>query len=160
MADLPSWALDWLKADQSGDAGLMLATISHPAIETRRFVGDPTVTSLTSRGMQFLPAWFEVSLVNDDGKPARARFRFPNVSPEFGQTLERLVDPVEITLEVISAAHPDEPVRRYPRLQLRNITIDPGFINGELMGKDYSSEPLGTKRVTPANFQALFRRRS
>lgn len=157
MPTLPNWAPGWLLARNTADAGVILATFTHASFETIYLVRD--AAPVTSRGIVFAASFFEINLVNDDGKPPRCQMKFPNVLPEIGRRLARVVDPVEVAIEAISLAHPDEPVMRAARLQLRNVMIQPDFITGDLMGRDYSNEPLGTKTVVPARFPAMFRRR-
>lgn len=158
MPTTPSWAAAEFLSRNTGNANLVLATVRHYSFENLFLVNNPV--SIVSRGTTFLAAFFEISLLNDDSKPPRATFKFPNVDPVLGQKISGTVDPIEITLEVVSSAHLNEPIYQAPRLQLMNPVIAKDFITGDLMGRDWSAEPLGTIIVTPANFPALFRRRT
>jgi len=157
MQPLPNWAFGWLLARDNTDPGAVLATITHPSFATMRLVRDKV--PLTSRGQLYTPAAFNVNWVNDDGNPTTAQFTMPNSSPEIGRILMRIVDPVEVALEAISLAHPDEPIAQARRLQLLQVTVTAEEISGSLSGKNYANEPLGTKRVVPPRFPAMFRRR-
>lgn len=154
---LPSFAQAWLQARESADAGLALITLYHPMTETRRFVRN--TEAIVSRGDTYSPSPFEFDIPNDNDQPVRSRIRFPNVSREIGIELSRLVGSMQVTLEVISAAHPDEPICRAARLKLQNIQQQPLDLVGDLLRVDDGSETCGTIFITPARAPALFRRR-
>lgn len=152
---LPSWGEAWSMARQSDDPMLDLLTVMHPSFGVYRFVRNPV--AVTSRGQEFLPAWFDVDQVNDDGNLPRVLLSFPNVDPEIGRRLLRQPTCPEVTLEAIALSAPDEPLLVTPRLDLRSLQVGE-VITGQLMGKDHSAEPYGTITVLPSNFPALYRR--
>lgn len=154
---LPAFADAWLRAERSSDAAVLLATITHSSWETLRLAKN--TDDVVSRGLTFTKTFFNTDLVTDNDQVPRVVFSIPNIDPEIGRRISRVIDPPEVTLEVISLAYPDEPIERVARLQLRNVTINPIEVSGELWGYDYSSEPVGTIAVTPTNFPAMFRRR-
>lgn len=151
----PSWAEAWLMAKRSDDPMLDLLTVMHPAFGVYRFVRDPV--AFTSRGQVFSPAWFDVDEINDDGNLPRVMLSFPNVDPEIGRKLLRQATCPEVTVEAVALSMPDEPIKFTPRLDLRVVHVGE-VITGQLMGKDHSTEPLGTVVVLPSNFPALYRR--
>lgn len=155
MPTYPSWTAAWAMASESADPALLLVTIAHPAKETIRLVRN--TDDFTSRGETFKAAWFEVGWVQDDGTVPRCELSLPNVDPEMGQFYMRQAVPPDVTLEVVNAAYPDDVLFRVPRLQLRELKIDPVMITGTLVGRDYTSEPLGSVTVLPGNFPALYR---
>ena len=150
-----TWQEAWLKARNSGEPALMLATIMHPSFEVLRLVKN--TEAVVSRGETYTPAFFSITWVNDDGQVPRCEFSIPNVDPEMGQRFARQADAPEVTLEVINLARPDEPIARVARLRLTDMSISPVFITGTLMGIDHSSESLGSIVVLPGNFPALYR---
>lgn len=154
---LPSFAQAWLQARESADAALCLVTLYHPMLETRRFVKN--TEDVVSRGDTFSACWFDLDIVNDNDQPPRATFTFPNVDRSIGIKLGEITGPPQITIEVVSSAHLDEPVSRAARLKLKNVTLDPLSISGDLLRTDEGAEICGTIRVTPARCPALFRRR-
>lgn len=154
---IPSWADGWALARASDDPGLMLVTITHPTQEVVRLVNNPT--DFVSRGLTYKASWFEVDWVNDDGELPKASLSIPNIIPkDVGQRyLGQTIKP-EASLEVVAVSHPDEPIIRVARLELIGLRVDPAAVTGDLVGKDHSSEPLGTIVVLPSNFPAMFRR--
>lgn len=154
---VPSWTDAWALARASDDPGLMLVTITHPVLETIRLVND--ANDFVSRGQTYKASWFEVDYINDDGNIQSCSLSLPNVVPdEIGRRYLGQIERPEATLEIVAVTHPDEPIRRVARLELRGLTVDPIAVTGTLSGKDYSAEPLGTVMVLPSNFPAMFRR--
>lgn len=152
---LPSWASAWLLARESGDPALALLTMTHPLWGAPYRLARNNA-AVSSRGQIFAAAWFEVDVVTDTDQPPRATLTIPNVDRAIGQMARGLGSAPEVAIEVISAAHPDEPIYRAARLQLRNIQVSPLTVSGDLVSRDYSSEPCGSIRVVPGRFPALF----
>jgi hypothetical protein len=155
MPSYPSWTAAWASAAESGEPALLLATITHPERETKRFVVN--TDEIVSRGETFKPTWMQVGWVQDDGRPPRCSLSLPNVDPELGQFYMRTATRPKVTLEVINATYPDDVLFRVPLLDLVEIKNDTLTITGGLIGRDYSSEPLGSITVLPGNFPALYR---
>ena len=153
----PAWADAWLKLRVSDDPAVLLATITHPALDTVRLVRD--VNDLVSRGETFKASWFEIDWVNDDGNAPRVQFSIPNVNPrEVGQRYLWQSTRPEVTLEVVALSLPDDPIGRVARLEMTDLQVDAAVVQGTLLGKDHSAEPLGTIHILPARFPAFFRR--
>lgn len=154
---MPSWADAWLAARRSHDPLLMLVTITHAEVETVRLVKN--TENVTSRGQVFNASWFTIDWVNDDSNVTKCQFTMPNPSNrEIAQRYFQKIVPPEVTLELIAASVPDEPIARVPRLDLRSIQPNPLFVTGTLVGKDHSAEPLGTIYVIPSRFPGFYRR--
>lgn len=159
---LPAFADAYLRALRSDDAAVLLATINHPSWGTIRLVKN--TADVVSRGDTFKRSWFTVDLPTDNDQVPKCTFLIPNVTNpvdgfNIGQAVLRIIDAPIVALEVVALSHPDEPIMRVARLELRNFQVGPINVSGELWGKDYSSEPFGTIVVTPARFPALFRAR-
>lgn len=154
---LPSFAQAWLQARESSEAALLAITIYHSMMETLRFVRN--TEDITSRGDLYSKCSFDLDILNDNDQPPRATITFPNVDRIIGITLQNLVGPPQITIEVLGSAHLDEPIMRAARLRLQGIELQPLTLTGQLLRIDDSSETCGTIRITPARAPALFRRR-
>lgn len=154
-ATLPSWAPSWLQARHTADAAIPLLTVFHPQIEVFRFARN--TVAIVSRGETYAPSMFDFDIINDNDRPARSQIIFPNVDPSIGKTLKSLIGPARITIEVINAAEPDEPVYRAALLKLKGLQIDPLTITGDLVRDDDATEICGTIRVVPSKFPGLFR---
>ncbi len=152
---LPTFAQAWLQARETADAGLCLLTIYHPMMETFRFVRN--TVDITSRSDVYTACPFDLDILNDNDQPPRATLTFPNVDRRIGIKLSQIVGPPQVTIEVVSSAHLDEPIMRAARLRLQNVNVDPLTLSGELLRIDDSTEQCGTIRITPARAPALFR---
>ena len=152
---LPSWASAWLLARESGDPALALLTMTHPKWGAPYRLARNSA-AITSRGQTFAAAWFDVDVVTDVDRAPRATLTIPNVDRTLGQMARGLGSAPEVAIEVISAAHLDEPIYRAARLRLRNIQVSPLALSGDLESLDYSSEVCGSIRVVPGRFPALF----
>lgn len=157
MPTLTSLQQAWLQARESADAALCLLTIYHPMMETYRFVRN--TANVTSRSDVYTACPFDLDILNDNDQPARATLTFPNVDRAIGIQLALLDGPPQVTIEVVSSADLDAPITRAARLKLKNVTVDPLVLSGDLIRVDDSSETCGTIRVVPAKFPALFRAR-
>lgn len=154
---LPTFAQAWLQARESSEAALLAITIYHPMMETYRFVRN--TADVVSRGDTFTACTFDLAILNDNDQPPRATLTFPNVDRIIGIKLAEIVGPPQVTIEVLASAHLDEPVTRAARLKLKNVSVDPLVLTGDLTRGDDGTETCGTIRVTPARCPALFRRR-
>lgn len=153
---LPNWAQAELIARESDDPIVALLTIEHPRWGVpQRMVSD--INQVVSRGLTFLPSAFELQVVSDDDGPPRASLSLPNASREIGTELQKLDSAPECKIEVIALSHPDEPIYTAARLEIVEINLGAVVVSGDLRGKDFTSEPIGTKRVIPRDFPAFFR---
>ncbi len=110
-----------------------------------------------SGGELYRAAWFNAEMVNDDGQTPRATLEIPNVDRDIGDVAAALVSPVDVTLAVVPLSDPDHREYYAPGLKLRGCDITEVSVTGEVSGTDYGKEPLGTIRVTPDRFPAIFR---
>lgn len=153
---LYSWDQAWLQARETADAALCLLTIYHPMMETFRFVRN--TEDIVSRGDTYAACYFDLDILTDNDQPPRATLTFPNVDRIMGIALARIVGPPQITIEVVSSAHLDEPIYRAARLKLKNVNVDPLVLSGDLVRGDDGTETCGTIRMVPSRAPALFRR--
>jgi hypothetical protein len=156
---LPNWAAAELLVQESGTPIVAAVTLYHPAWGAPiRLVRD--TQALTSRGETFNPAWFDFEIVNDTDSLPRATIVIPNVDQEIGEMVQQIDgEPVQVTIEAISLAYPDEPIYAARRLELRGVQMNAVTVSGDLASRDYSTEAFGKVRVTPRRFPALFRGR-
>ena len=152
----PTWQNAWAQARNMTDPAVLLATITHDTWGAPRRLAQAT-HDVISRGDTYLSSYFETTLVTDDEGPPKSTLGIPNVGAEIGQLVDRLGTAPEVALEIVSLAHIDEPVYAARRLKVTDIQVDPLFMSGTLIGKDYGSEPCGKIRVTPSKFPALHR---
>jgi hypothetical protein len=156
MTSLPSWAAAWAQAQASTEPAIALLTLYHPEMANVYIARN--MADITSRGNVFVKGWFEPNILADGASPPRAQISMPNINRTLGILLQRLVGPMQATIEVITPNHPDEPVYRAARLWVRGIQIDQTSITGDLSRIDHDQESCGTIRVTPKRFPAMFRK--
>jgi hypothetical protein len=155
---LPNWAAAALLAREAASPVVPAITLNHRSWGAPiRLVRD--TQDLISRGDRYTAAFFDLEVVTDTDAPPRATLTVPNVDQSIADMLLRLNSPPEVTIEVISLDHADEPVYRAGRLELRNVNITAVRATGDLVSRDYSTETCGTIRVIPARFPAFFRAR-
>jgi hypothetical protein len=156
MPSLPSWAAAWAQATASAEPAIALLTLYHPEMANVYIARNPQ--DIVSRGNTFVAGWFEPNIVADGASPPRAQISMPNINRTLGILLQRLVGPMQATIEVVTPTHLEEPVYRAARLWVRGIAVDPTTITGDLSRQDHDAETCGLIRVTPARFPAIFRK--
>lgn len=143
------------------EAVLVLATITHPMIETIRVANNsPTQDGrgdITSRGEIFQAFPFSCSLPNNTDEQPRAQLQIANVDRRISESLENLDTSPFIAFELIVASRPDDVLMRFPRFELANVTWDAVKVEGDLVQASYAAEPYGYIRVIPSLFPALYR---
>lgn len=133
----------------------MLATITGPEVPGAiRLVRN--TEDFTSRGQLFTTSWFDVSLPSDTQEIPRATMEVPNINREVGLLLMEGISGLTITFELVRPSNPDVPVYAARMLKLRNVTIDPVVVSGELSAALYDSEPYIPLRVSPRDFPGIF----
>lgn len=155
--DLPSWARAWLQARRSGEALIEALTLYHPMIETFRMVKNPL--PITSRGNVYNASWFTLAILNDNDQPPRASISLVHTGTKIVHELRKLVNPPYLTLEVLNAAHLDEPVYRAAWLELHQIRVEGNVLTGDLIRHNYAGESFGKIFVSETRFPSLFRRK-
>jgi hypothetical protein len=137
------------------EAFLVLLTITHPTVATPfRFVRNRI--GVTSRGNEFLASHFEVELPDDAGEVPQARITVANVDRRIGLTLQALVGPPDVLIELVLASTPDVVERAWSQFQLVEATWDALTVQGTLSRISYWDEPWPFIRVTPKGFPGLF----
>jgi hypothetical protein len=142
-------------AQHSDDAFLVLLTISHPNIdEPLRFVRNRS--NAMSRGKRFLASHFEIDLPTDTTEVPHARLAVANVDRRIGQTLQALVEPPSVLIELVLASTPDIVERSWAQFSLTEATWDAMTVQGTLTRITYWDEPWPFPRATPNRFPGLF----
>jgi hypothetical protein len=153
---IPNWAQAELIARESDDPIIALLTITHPFWGVPQRLACDT-NDVVSRGDIFDAAPFDLQIVSDDDGPAIGRLAIPNADRRIGELIQKLDSMPECSIEVIALSHPDEPIYRASRLDVDIRNIGAVSVSADLRGKDFSTEPCGTKRVIPRSFPAFFR---
>lgn len=154
MPAQPAWTAAFLKARRSASPMLECLTFFHPMIETFRIVKNDV--SIVSRGDTFNRSWFELAVINNNDQQPRATLSVPNLpSRKLAFELRKLVGPLKVTIEVLSAANLDEPFYVAAELMLKKIKINANTITGDLVRHDYGSESFGKIVVSRTKFPSI-----
>lgn len=169
------------EAQDSAEAALVFATITHPELLTPIRVvseGDKgysiangAIVNYRYGGELFLGCPFAIELVTDSDRPPQARVTVPDVEQRIGIEVLPLIDSPRIRLEILAlsdfsdtldadnARNPvGTPTVEYAadHLYLANVTGDQLAVQAELVGLDYSAEPWPKIRTTQDRLPGLY----
>lgn len=118
---LASAVLRELYATTTGEAFLLLATVSHETMaEPWRIVRN--TAPIQSRGATFEPFPFDFTLPDDlADRPPEMQFVVDNVLLPMGAVVRSITTPADLLVELIAASKPDEVLARVEGLRLRSV---------------------------------------
>ena len=155
---LSTAAIRSLISRESGDAIIILLTLTHPTIEILRVARNIVGQDIVSRGETYKAFPFDVTLPSDDEDVPRVTLRIANVDRRISFALMELTSPPLVAFEIIEASQPDIVLRRYARFELQNITWDAMEVQGDLAQASLVTEPWPNIRCLPSNMPAMFRK--
>ena len=145
-----------LYAGESGDAFLVLLTLSHASLSPPIRVTSDSVDTV-SRGDNFIAFPFEISLPDDeDRRPPRARLGIDNIDRRIVQAVRSLSAAPAVLIEIVRAAAPDTVEARFVDFRLTNVTYDSSVVEGDLTVEDFTTEPFPSASFSPSLFPGLF----
>jgi hypothetical protein len=158
-------ALAGVLAQETGEAYLLLLTITHASLATPiRVVNDHA--NLVSRGATYVAYPFEIDLPDDaPGEAPRVRLRIDNIGvPDSADPLARRVSdyiraidsPFTAALEVVLASTPDLVEAGPFTLTAQRAEYDAQIVSAELAFEDVLNEPYPGDSFTPASHPGLF----
>jgi len=142
---------------ESGEAYLLLVTISHPEIPggELRIVNNTQV--ITSRGLDYEPRGFTWTLPEDtDDAAGELEFSFDNVDSETTDWLRQITDAPDVLIEVIGATDPDTVEISIEDLKLRGISIDVAKVSGKLAHEDVLNFRFPADSYAPEEWAGIF----
>lgn len=145
-----------LNAQETGEAFLILLTLSHAQLATPlRVTSDAVETA--SRGNVFVPFPFELSLPDDDAeKSPEARLAIDNVDRQIVKAVRGLPSAPAVLIEIVRAAEPDTVEARFEDFRLTNVSYDSRVVEGNLTVEDFTAEPYPAFLFSPGLFPGLF----
>ncbi len=148
-------ALTAMFAQDTGEAYLVLITISHPDLpQTLRVTSDRVNT--VSRGMTFVAYPFEIKLPSDESNaPPKASITIDNIARDISDALRAIKNPANFNIEVVRSPAPDVVEASYVDFLLTNVKGDVFQISGELSIEDTTTAPYPYKTFSPAKFPGL-----
>lgn len=156
MREVSPTMLQAMLAPETGEAPIVLLTISHASLATPiRVAGYDQ--DVTSRGETFVAYPFEITLPTDSGEAApRARLSIDNVDRSIVAAVRQATGtPPQVTIEVILASSPDTLEASFPVFELRNVKSNALTVDAELTFDGLASEPYPAGRFTPAAFPGV-----
>lgn len=145
-----------LYAAETGEAFLILLTISHPQLVAPiRVTSDGVDTS--SRGNSFIAFPFELVLPDDqESKSPRARLIIDNIDRQIVSAVRSLTSSPNILIEIVRAAAPEVVEAQFIDFKLVNISYDSHVVQGDLTLEDFTAEPFPAGSFSPNLFPGLF----
>jgi|SRR6185369_14808919 len=143
-------------AQETGEAFLMLLTISHAALSpSLRFVNN--TVDVTSRGNAYLGWPFQLALPAefDDQLPV-VQLQIDNVDRRIMEGVRALTTAPAVTLEVVLASSPDTVEAGPFSFSLKSAEYDALVVVGVLAFEDVLNEPYPQHTFTPGKFPGLF----
>lgn len=145
-----------LFAPETGEAFLVLLTISHPGLEQPiRITSDAVDTQ--SRGLGFIAFPFDIVIPDDtEGASPRARVTIDNIDRTIVAAVRSMNAPATVLIEIVRAADADTVEAAFPDFRLINVSYDARTVSGDLAIEDFTAEPWPASRFSPAGFPGLF----
>lgn len=145
-----------LNAQETGDAFLVLLTLSHPQLaEPLRVTSDAVAT--VSRGHDFIPFPFELSLPDDAHNASpEARLAIDNIDRQVVRAVRQLNSAPYVLIEVVRAAEPDAVEAQFHDFRLTDVSYDSRVVEGNLSVEDFTAEPFPAFLFSPGAFPGLF----
>lgn len=145
-----------LYAGETGEVFAILLTLSHPQLATPiRVTSDAVVT--VSRGNDFVPFPFDLSLPDDDADTApRARLTIDNIDRQVVRAVRQLSSAPYVLIEIVRAAEPDVVEARFEDFRLTDVSYDSQVVEGNLTVEDFTAEPFPAFMFSPGYFPGLF----
>lgn len=152
-------------AQETGDAFVILITISHPNFtDDIRVSSDPTqdlpeanIRGTISNGLEYIYCPFSISLPGDDDTGvARAQLSVDNVDRRVTEAIRSADSAVGIKIEIVLASSPDVIEMSLDGFQMAQATYNAMTVSGELSMAYFDLEPFPAKRFTPSDFPGLF----
>lgn len=152
---LSAQAVRELLAQESGEAFLQLLTLTHPQMTTVRVVNN--TQNVTSRGNVYTAFPFSITLPADvvDELPGLT-LSISNVDRQLVDELRTLMDPITVTLEIVSASTPDTVEVGPFDFEMLQVRIAVDRITGTLMTDPLLQEPFPATTYNPKDFPGLF----
>jgi hypothetical protein len=155
-------------AAETGRGGIVLITITHPALlEIIRVCNNPTqrlATPLTdivygtvSRGEQYIYFPMRLKLPSDtDSGPGDVNIEFDNIHRDYVKAIRSISEPLSVALELVLDDDPDTVECAWPEFWLTNVKYNELVITASLNLELLNTEPFPCGMYSPAYFPGLF----
>lgn len=146
---------------------VLLLTIDHPDLtepirissdnKDEFFVDGIKVRGTISQGKNFIYYPTQIRLP-DDGEEIVSSFtiQIDNINQEVMRAIRQLNTPPTVTIQVITASHPNTVEIELSGFQLTNVDADTFVISANLTLKTFTGEPFPGGQMLPSNFAGVF----
>mgnify|MGYP002783914438 CR=1 FL=1 len=150
-------ALRALFASQTGEAFIVLLTLSHPTLSNPiRVCSDGQ--AITSNGNEYVAFPFRIAMpAENEGSPPTTDLEIDNVDRSIVKAIrEATGEPVKVSMSVVMASSPNQVEAGPFEFTLRNVDFDASVVRGQLQYEDILNEPFPGDTMTPSRFPGLF----
>lgn len=143
-------------ASETKEVFLFLLTLSHDSMdEPIRIVNDQN--DLISGGYTYVMFPFEIVLPSQQEDQApMAQIKIDNVDRRIVRAVRSIDGPIDAMLQIVLASQPDTVEWLYEGFQLRSVSYDAIYVEGELRLEEILVEPFPKDLFTPGSFPGLF----
>ena len=133
-----------------------LLTIEHEDLDqTIRVTNNGA--DLDSNGETFQHFPFDIEFPGDGENEPVARLTIANVDRLIGDAIDAITTPATVGMNVVLTSSPDVLQKDWSFFELRNVTRTALEITGDIVIRQYASEPYPNIMVRESNFQNLAR---
>lgn len=144
-----------VNAQETGEVFHMLITVANSNGPPIRMTTNSE--DVVSRGNTFLAYPFALELPTDEaGNISEARLSIDNVARALVDEIRGLVEPLVLTIEVVTESTPDTVEYSAEDYRLKNVNSDAITISGTLTQENYLTEPYPKDIMSGATFPGLF----
>lgn len=152
---LSTIAYQALNAADTGEVFHVLLTVANSDGPPIRMTDNSE--DVVSRSNTFISYPFGLELPSDEsGTISEAKLSIDNVSRVLVDEIRSLVEPLVLTIEVVTASTPDTVEYSAIDYTLKNVTYDALTISGTLSQENYVTEIYPKDILSAANFPGLF----
>ena len=145
-----------INAQETGEAFLVLLTISHPDLAESICVNNGGA-DIVSNTTTFIAFPFDISLPDDaDNVPTRAQLSMDNIDRRIVTAVRTLTSAPTVLIQLVRAADPDTVEIEWPDFKLTNVTYDAKVVQGDLTIEEFTTEPFPAATFSQAFFPGLF----
>lgn len=130
-----------------------LVTLSHPSIETQRFISD--VKDISVQGNTYVAFPFGFQFPGEGDTLPEARLIIQNVSKEIGRAIRQVKGELRCGLAAVLRDEPDQIIVDYPHLILRNASVNNAMVSGTLAARASSNSAWPGLTASPSRCPGL-----
>ncbi len=135
---------------------VVLLTIEHADLASVIRVTN-NGADIVSNSNTYLKFPFDIELPGDSETEPVARLRIANVDRMIGDAIDAITTPATVGIGLVLTSDPDVLQTEWAYYQLRNVTRTALEVTGDIVIRQFASEPYPNIMVREANFQNLSR---